>query len=208
MSRFDALLCDLDGVLRHWDPRILLDLDEAYGLAPGTLAATAFSEQRLHPATTGEDTDQQWRSHIAHDLTALCGSPSAAQSMVREWSAALGEVDTEVARLLSDARAHIPVVLVSNATTRLEEDLDQLGLTDCVDDVVNSARVGVAKPDERIYRHAAERAGVAVTRCLFVDDLIENVAAARSLGMAGLHFQHAGQLREVLTEALEISTSR
>jgi putative hydrolase of the HAD superfamily len=44
--------------------------------------------------------------------------------------------------------------------------------------VVSSARVGVAKADREIHHIAAERAAVAACRCLFVDDLLENVEAA------------------------------
>ena len=82
----------------------------------------------------------------------------------------------------------MPVVLVSNATTRLAADLAGLGIDGLVDHVVGSALAGVAKPDPRIYHLAAELAGVPVQRCLFVDDSAGNVEAARSLGMTGLHF--------------------
>lgn len=37
-------------------------------------------------------------------------------------------VDAGTAELLASARTHLPVILVSNATTRLETDLDQLGI--------------------------------------------------------------------------------
>jgi FMN phosphatase YigB (HAD superfamily) len=45
-----------------------------------------------------------------------------------------------------------------------------------------SHRLGMAKPDAAIYRHAAEGLGVAADEILFVDDLEENVAAARAAG--------------------------
>jgi putative hydrolase of the HAD superfamily len=46
--------------------------------------------------------------------------------------------------LLAAVRARVPVALVSNGSTRLEDDLDLLGVSRVVDVVVNSARVGVA----------------------------------------------------------------
>ncbi|MFF3721723.1 HAD family hydrolase [Streptomyces erythrochromogenes] len=79
-------------------------------------------------------------------------------------------VDQEVVALLRAVREVAPVALVSNATTRLERDLDRQGLAGLADRVVNTARIGVAKPDPRVYRIAAERLGVAIERCLFVDD--------------------------------------
>lgn len=97
--------------------------------------------------------------------------------------------------VLADARAHGPVVLVTDATTRLESDVDALGLARHVDAIVNSARLGVAKPESAIYLAAAE---VPPERCLFVDDSATNVAAARTLGMAGHHFTDVAGFRALL----------
>lgn len=51
------------------------------------------------------------------------------------------------------------------------------------DVVIDSSRVGLRKPDPRIYRLTCERLGVAPERCLFIDDLECNVSAAAELGM-------------------------
>ncbi len=193
---YDAVLCDLDGVLRRWPA--MTDLDLAHDLPPGTLAGAAFAPTRLLPAITGEHTDEQWRAAVAADLADAHG-PDRAAAVVGAWSALTGEVDPAVAGLLGGVRPEVPVVLVTNATTRLEADLARLGVTGLVDHVVSSARVGVAKPDPRIYRLAAARAGVPAARCLFVDDSAGNVEAARSLGMTGLHFDGPDRLRTALT---------
>jgi epoxide hydrolase-like predicted phosphatase len=58
------------------------------------------------------------------------------------------------------------------------------------DDVVISAEVGIRKPDPAIFHLAAERLGVPVEGCAFVDDLPRNVEVARDLGMHGVH--HTG----------------
>lgn len=65
-----------------------------------------------------------------------------------------------------------------------KNDLTFLGLVDLADHIVSSAR-GVAKPDRKIYEIAAEQAGVAMDRCLFVNDRLENVEAAVACGMSG-----------------------
>ena len=54
---------------------------------------------------------------------------------------------------------------------------------DLFDVVVDSSRVGLRKPDPRIYQLTCERLGVSPERCLFVDDLACNVEAAARLGM-------------------------
>ncbi|HEX4811169.1 MAG TPA: HAD-IA family hydrolase [Nonomuraea sp.] len=107
-------------------------------------------------------------------------------------------VDEEVRALLAKAQQHVPVIIVTNAMDTVEEHLDRLGLTYFADALVSSARVGVAKPDRRIYEIAAERAGVAPERCLFVDDRLPNVEAARALGMTGVHYRTVTDLAAVL----------
>lgn len=195
--RFGAVLCDLDGVLRRWPP--MRDLDSAHDLPPGSFAAAAFGHGRSVAAITGACTDEQWRAAVTADLAASFG-PERAAAVVAEWSALTGELDPEVAALLDGVRARgVPVVLVSNATTRLDADVALLGIDDHVDHIVSSARAGVAKPDPRIYRIAADAAGVAVERCLFVDDAAANVDAARELGMTALLFEGVAGLRELLT---------
>lgn len=44
---------------------------------------------------------------------------------------------------------------MSNATTRLEDDIAAFGLTDAFDVVVDTARLGVANPDPRVFEAAA-----------------------------------------------------
>lgn len=193
-----ALLCDVDGVLRLWPPGAMTGADLAHGLPEGTLAGTAFHPDHLLPAITGQVTDEEWREGIAAALADLCGGPDRGRSLVAAWTNVPGTVDHEVAELLTAARDHVPVVLVSNATTRLESDLAALGLADLAADAVNTSRVGVAKPDPRVYRIAAERAGAAPGECAFVDDSATNVAAARELGMAGVHHRGPADLRAAL----------
>lgn len=190
---FDAILCDLDGVLRRWPP--LTELERAHGVPDGALAAAAFAPHRLLPAITGQCTDDDWRAAVADDLRV---HTDRAADLVAAWSAGAGAIDEDVAEVLADARAHGPVVLVTNATTRLESDVDALGLARHVDAIVSSARLGVAKPEPAIYLAAAVAAGVPPERCLFVDDSATNVAAARTLGMAGHHFTEVARFRALV----------
>jgi putative hydrolase of the HAD superfamily len=49
--------------------------------------------------------------------------------------------------------------------------------------VVESSKLGVRKPDPRIYRHACDLLGVAPEDCVYLDDLGINLKPARALGM-------------------------
>jgi putative hydrolase of the HAD superfamily len=198
---YDAVLCDIDGVLRHWPPAG--DVEMAHALPAGAVAAAAFAPHRLAAAITGRITDEEWRAVIAVDLAEVCGSAERAYAAITAWSALVPRIDRDVAALLARVRDTVPLALVSNATTRLEADLERHGLASIADTVVNTARIGAAKPDPRVYRIAAQRVGAAVERCLFVDDTAANVAAAREIGMAAVHFRRYEDLREAVAPLLE-----
>jgi putative hydrolase of the HAD superfamily len=48
---------------------------------------------------------------------------------------------------------------------------------------VESCKVGLRKPDPRIYEHACELLGVPPSAAVFLDDMGQNLKAARALGM-------------------------
>lgn len=57
---------------------------------------------------------------------------------------------------------------------------DVLGL---FDDIIESSRVGVRKPDPEFYAIACERLGIEPAEAVFLDDLGVNLKPARALGM-------------------------
>lgn len=66
--------------------------------------------------------------------------------------------------------------------------------------LVFSNRVGIKKPDSRIFLLACTRLGVRPGECLFIDDKEENVRAARALGMQALLFRGEARLKRDLSK--------
>ncbi|WP_435876944.1 HAD family hydrolase [Streptomyces acidicola] len=194
---FDAVLCDLDNVIRFYDMAPLAGLERAAGLVEGTTARVAFAPEVDLPLLLGKISKEEWVGSIASAL-----SGHVPQTHARQLGMALADApfraDDAVVTLLRRVRRHMPLVLVTNATLELERDLESMGLADLADHVVSSARVGVAKPDREIYEIAARRAGTATSRCLFVDDQLKNVEAAITLGMTGVHYHEPADLKKVL----------
>ncbi len=106
----------------------------------------------------------------------------------------LAEIDR-----LRAARYHLG--LLSNAGGGARQAFgERYGVLDHFDSVTISAEEGIMKPDPRIYRIALARAGAAPEEALFVDDVIENVEAARALGMQAIHFQDPAAARQAIAE--------
>jgi putative hydrolase of the HAD superfamily len=61
------------------------------------------------------------------------------------------------------------------------------------DHVIESAKIGLRKPDPRIYRMMVDALGVDPARCVYLDDLGVNLKPARELGMTTIKVVDAGQ---------------
>ena len=60
--------------------------------------------------------------------------------------------------------------------------------------IIESSKVGVRKPDPRIYEIMCERLGVAATECVYLDDLGINCKPAAVLGMHAIKVMGEAQL--------------
>ncbi len=100
-------------------------------------------------------------------------------------------------RLLDDLAGHVVRATATNYPVWVEELTTGL-LAGLFDQVVASHHLGVRKPDRAFFERLCRALGTGAHRVLLVDDRAENVAGARSAGLATHLFQGAGDLRERL----------
>lgn len=200
MPEIDALIVDLDGVIRHWHGDEFTALAESVGLSRDDLGEIAFEPELLAAGMTGRVAFEEWADEIGRRAGALHGCDPVA---VTAGFAALGwSIDHEVLDLIRAVRGtgQVKVALFSNASTRLEADLESCGIDTEFDVVFNSARLGLAKPDTEAFRTVANLLGAPTERCLFIDDTRPNVEGARAAGMHAEAFIDVADLRELLQE--------
>ncbi|KPG00039.1 HAD family hydrolase [Rhodopseudomonas sp. AAP120] len=61
------------------------------------------------------------------------------------------------------------------------------------DHVIESAKIGLRKPDPRIYQMMTDKLGVDPKRCVYLDDLGVNLKPAREMGMTTIKVSSAAQ---------------
>ena len=112
--------------------------------------------------------------------------------------------DVELAQFVNSLRPRYKTGIISNAWSDARLVLDRkFNLGSYVDDAIYSAEVKLAKPDVRIFQLALERLGVRAEEAVFVDDVLENVQAAQSLGMKGVQFKSTQQTIKEIMEYLD-----
>lgn len=192
----DALVIDLDGVIRHWDLAYAVSADERLGLPPGTLVAAGLQPERLDRVHDGRLPFEEWCQEVGAAVAAE--HEVDAQAVADAWFTSTWEIDLGVVDLVQAVREVVPVALLSNASSHLLIDLELCGIADAFDLVVGSAAIGVAKPAAEAFRAATGPLGVPLDRALFVDDTPGHVEAARALGMRAARFVGLDELRELL----------
>jgi putative hydrolase of the HAD superfamily len=191
---FQAVIFDVGNVLRlNFVERKLADLARKYRL--DAVALMAVRDQFRDRADLGAATERQFWNDILKPFGVTPTEPDMA--IAEYFQPVPGTLD--IARAL---KSRYKLAILSNdsyessaigiALYRFDEVFDYIAI---------SAYEGKKKPDSLdFYRVPATRLGVPPERCVFVDDRPVNVQAARTVGMYGIVFESAAQLRRSLAE--------
>jgi putative hydrolase of the HAD superfamily len=111
----------------------------------------------------------------------------------RYWEAL--HPNAELIAHLADLRAagYLMGLLTNNVREWEPRWRPMLPVDELFDAVVDSAFVGVRKPDPAIYRLTCERLGVPPGECVLLDDFERNCDAARTFGMEAVRFVDTDQ---------------
>jgi epoxide hydrolase-like predicted phosphatase len=203
----DVLVCDFGGVLTTPLQEGFLAYQEESGMSLAELgramgrAAEEHGDHPLFALERGEITEEEFRTRIeAHldggfdlaRLNAFFLERLEPNRPMIDFVRSLRGRGVRAALLTNNVREWEPLW-----RAKLPE-VDEL-----FEVVVDSAFVGMRKPDPAIYALTLERlGGVAPERCVFVDDLDVNCEAARALGMAAVRFESAAQAIPEIESAL------
>ncbi len=119
------------------------------------------------------------------------------------WLDAEGWIDWDMIAVVDELRSSgVTVAVLTNGTDVVPTELDRLGATAHFDAIFNSAEIGYAKPDPRVFRHVCDQLGVQPASVFFTDDSAHKLAGAVELGMTARLFEGLDRFREHLAEFL------
>ncbi len=177
-----AFLFDCGGVLlRDGDVRAYGIWAARFGLTADDLRQRLWHGETWAAAELGHITDAEFWERSGSAL-GLAGAEEVAAFREALWGTL--QVDERVLSLVDRLRRTYRVAILSNATDDLEASLaDRYHVADRFDAIVNSARLGLAKPDPAIYERALAVLGVPAAEAFFIDDQAKNVTAAAEVGL-------------------------
>jgi len=170
----------LSAAMAGWAARDGVELDHFYALLRPWTQATPSDDSPVQRLERGELSPADFERQVCAAMAEL-GSPCSAEGLLRRMLADLVELDEAMLQLIRDVRATgAKTVLLSNSWGDHYPALLWDGL---FDSVVISGRVGMRKPEPRIFAYAADQVGLSLAECVMVDDVQHNLDAASGLGM-------------------------
>jgi putative hydrolase of the HAD superfamily len=209
-ARIRAVICDFGGVLTNRLVEAFLAFQDQSGISIEDLGramqriAESDGEYPLFPLERGELSEGDFLARVSNALEQELGRPAHLHRFREVYFDALrpNEPMLELMRELRD-RGYRMAILTNNVREWEELWRSKLPLDEIFELVVDSAWVGMRKPEPQIYRLTVERlGGIEEQDCLFVDDNELNVEAARQLGMHAIQFLSNEQAIPEIREAL------
>jgi putative hydrolase of the HAD superfamily len=118
---------------------------------------------------------------------------------MKEMSQWLPHTAIEIVRSLA-AEGEVKLAMVSNESRELmDHRIQEFGLRQDFSAFLVSAYVGLRKPDPKIFKLALDVTQSKPDETLFIDDRKENAAAAKALGIHGVHYEGPQRLQEEMT---------
>lgn len=182
-----AVIFDLGGVVFESPLRFIREYEVSHGLPENLVARVVGGYggeqgawQRLE---RGELTLPEFSVELDRDVRALGAEMSTADLM--KQMATLHEVRPSMLAAIRRLRQNgfKVAALTNNWVTHDGYDEEMRPLRDEFHVFVESCKVGLRKPDPRIYAIACERLGVPPAASVFLDDIGGNLKVARGLGM-------------------------
>ena len=185
----EAVFFDFGGVVGCVDREQMRLLEVKHGLPEGGLWRAMYETPEWQALKIGQGDEKAWVAAIRRELDAMADGRDVAGPLQKEWILCWRGLDRDVVSLVESLQPRYRVGMISNATLTLEDELrDHHKIHHLFEVIVNSSRVGVAKPDARIFRHAADALGLPPQACLHIDDLLHNITGAREAGFHALQY--------------------
>jgi len=183
----DAVLFDLGNVIAGFDHMTFCRRLAAEGspLPPGEIYRIVFRQGFNDRFESGEIGGDAFFEELAGPL-----QTTVTRERFREMWCDIFRENPGMSVLLEALHPRVRLVLVSNTNPwHLAYTRKRYRFLERFHELVLSYEVGCRKPDPGIFRAALAAAGVPPERCLYLDDMEENVRAAAALGIPSAQFR-------------------
>jgi putative hydrolase of the HAD superfamily len=182
-----SLIFDLGGVIINLDPALTWKAFHGLGLDPAeSLQTLSFFNEFEKGLISEASFRTSLRPYLKEGVTDA--------EIDIAWNAMLLDIPLHRITILRQLRARFRIFLLSNtnsihksAFVSYFEATHNTSWPDLFDRIFYSHEMGMRKPDPEIYLKVLHETGFKPQECLFIDDNLENISAASSLGLHTIH---------------------
>ncbi len=193
-----AVIFDVGGVLHvnaHLD--IVKDISKEFNI-DYVLSENTYKE--LIPLlVTGKITEKEfWKKFI--NRIQFAGDLPQLSLFIRTYNKNFKINDDVIMIVNKLKKKNYKLCVLSNTITAHTEYNKKRNIYKYFDNLIFSHETGLSKPDPRFFKLALEQLSVSAFEAVFIDDLEENVNAAKSLGINAILFISSDQLKSDLNK--------
>jgi glucose-1-phosphatase len=193
-----AVIFDIGRVLVKVDvPRAIEGLSQGISISPAELWSAIEKDPRWHDWQEGRISPHDWHLHVAKRL----GSPLNFTQFRDAWNRSLDPIPLQTDDLFQSLSKKHKLALLSNTdpihVAHLESTFSFFKFFSTPTRIY-SCSVRASKPSPVIFQAALKAVNTPAAQAVFIDDILEFVQAARSLGLHAIQYQNAAQLRSDL----------
>lgn len=193
-----AVIFDIGRVLVRLDvARAVADLSDGLSLDPDQLWSAIQGDPRWGDWQEGRMTPHAWYLHITKRLGSRLKFPEFRDA----WNRTLDPQPLQRKDLFEGLAKSKRLALVSNTdpihVAHLEANYDFFDFFP-VAARIYSCSVQASKPSPVVFQAALKAIKAKAQEAVFIDDILDYVEAARTLGLKGIHYQDPSQLRAEL----------
>jgi glucose-1-phosphatase len=191
-----AIISDIGRVIVGIDvSRSVQGLATGISLSPKEIWSAIEKDPRWPDLQEGRITARDWHLHIVRRL----GGNLSYDQFIQAWNAALLPDTLQPDSLWAGLAKKYRLALLSNTDPIHVAHMEStFSFFKYFPVRIYSNVVGLSKPKPAIYQEALRASKVKSNEAVYIDDLEENVAAAKALGMIGIHLPVPTGLPEAL----------
>ncbi len=199
-NSFDAVIFDLGGVIINLDYQRTIHAFENLGMSNFQSVYSQMSQTDLFDSyETGKISTQ----HFINLLLPHLPFGTSPNKVVAAWNAMILDVPLKKIALLADLKKSLPTFLLSNTNDlhiqKVRDEWKKVtdsAMEESFHKMYLSHEIKHRKPTSQAFSYVLEENGLEAARTIFIDDTLQHIVGAKSIGLQTLHLTNPEFLYE------------
>lgn len=200
MNSFDAVIFDLGGVIINLDYQKTISAFHELGM---TNFEQVYSQMAQSDLFDSYETGKISTQHFINLLLPHLPFGTSPNKVVAAWNAMILDVPLKKIALLADLKKSLPTFLLSNTNDlhiqKVRDEWKKVtdsAMEESFHKIYLSHEIKHRKPTSQAFSYVLEENGLEAARTIFIDDTLQHIVGAKSIGLQTLHLTNPEFLYE------------